>query len=422
MPRVYLTLLRACSIFFSGIAAVTTANLIINIGGTSIYSQYTLLTGISSLLPFIDLGVGYKVNSIMLDNHAFPNRELRSELNRCFTVLVGLSLIFSAISLLLFMNGNFRNLTEFGILPSDQKLVLFILFFTFFNVPLSIGSRILFANGEIARPILYSIAGSIFSIISLVLLWVLPTDEIRYLSLIPILMMNLVNLALFRHVQTRTNFAVKIDRKLLDRKLFEVVTYGLQASMLISLLPITLQLPKYFLGSKGLAGEVANYSIFLLFLQPLVAVASFTIFADLPRIRSLESATSKKVAFLRVTTYAILIGLLSSLILIAITMTNLRFPIMLPSGDIMKSLLILVPLITVKQFFISLFTKPKNMNYLILANLLSVLIAALILIVSGDFSAKSGIMIFLIADSVISVVFSLFFLNRHLLILEENSD
>jgi O-antigen/teichoic acid export membrane protein len=88
----------------------------------------------------------------------------------------------------------------------------------------------------------------------------------------------------------------------------------------------------------------------------------------------------------------------------------------------MKSLLILVPLITVKQFFISLFTKPKNMNYLILANLLSVLIAALILIVSGDFSAKSGIMIFLIADSVISVVFSLFFLNRHLLILEENSD
>ena len=419
MPRNYLTLLRSASVLLSGIGALAVANLMLHFGGDSIYAHYALLTGISAMLPFIDLGIGYKVNSVILDYHADAKTNISKELSLCFTLLVTISFIFSLILFILFMSGQFAFFVLLGLQKSDSLLLLIIMLLTFLNIPLSMGSRILLADGKVVRPLIYSILGTLLSIASLSLLLVLPKNQFVYLSIVPMLVMNFSNFGLLRYVQKKKRFVFSIDFNLLQGNIYEILKYGLQASLLISFLPIALQIPKYLLGSKNLTTEIAQYSLFLLFLQPLVAVSSFTIFSDLPKIRKTQNLTTQGIAIVKTLAYSVSVGFISTSALIVISLSNLWLPFRLPNKDLIIFLLALVPLITVKQIFISLFTKPKNMIYLIATYLTSSFIALAFFIVFGNFSAKSAISLFLLTDAFFSLVFSLFFLKRHLLILRQ---
>jgi len=421
MTRKYLTIARSISLVLSGIGGLLVANLMLQVGGESIFARYALLTGISAIFPFVDLGIGYKINSIILDQHAKTNPNLGDDLNRCFTLLVTISLLLSTSTLLLYVFIGFEFSEYFGVPRSDSKLILAILLLTFSNVPLSVGSRVLLADGQIIRPIIYGMLGTVLSMASLSFLLILPKNKFTYLSVVPMLVMNLVNLGLLRYVQNKTKYQLSIDFKLLKQESLKIINFGAVACAVNSTLPISLQIPKYILGSQNLTSEISEYSLFLLFLQPLVAVSSFSIYSDLPKIRRILNRVLQKKAIFKSIAYSLFVGLISTSFALVISLVNFQFPIRLISSEIGIYLFVLVPLITLKQIFISIFTKTKNMLYILATSIFSAIIALVFLVFFGIYTAKSVIGIFLLTDSLFSTLISILLFYRHLFFLRRES-
>ena len=388
--------------------------MIIRVGGNQSYAHYSILIGVSSLLPFLDFGIGYKVNSIILDHHAMGNVDVKNELSRCATILVCISTGSILISFFLYGVGVFEKLTIFGFETSDSFLIEIILVLTFINVPLSLGSRILFAEGKVLRPQLIGLGGTLLTLSTLPLLRIMQLNQIKWLSVIPILTMVVVNSILFLHVQAKSNFRITLSLKFIDSNLKNIFNYGLKATIVTSFFPVILQIPKYVLGFSNSISEIAAYSIWLLFVQPIISVSAFHTFSVLPRIRKTSNRLKQKKDILENYFYGSLVGIGLAVVLNALVLINPFSKITLPSSSLSFYLIVLIPLYVFRQNVIATFTNIGNLKLLIGTYAISLIISLGIYISLDNFTASNSILTFLITESLISFFITILIFRRHL--------
>jgi len=402
------------TLFLSGISGLIIANTIINVGDVESYAHYSILIGITALLPFLDFGIGYKVNSIILNHYAISNPQVRRDLSRCATILTCISCILILISLLLYHIGVFGNLTSIGFQTDDALLIEIILVLTFINVPLSLGSRILFAEGNVLKPQLVGLGGTLFTLLFLPIVVILPENQFKWLSVIPILSMVIVNAILTHQVQTKSVFRMAFDIKLIDREIKPIFQYGLKATIVTSFFPIVLQVPKYALGSENMNHEIAKYSLWLLFIQPIISVSTFSTYGALPNIRKTYEQTKQKKRIIQTYLYSSLVAFVLAVFLTTLVLINPFEKLTLPSVAFSSYLILLLPIYVFRQNVTATFTNVGNLSLLKITYAISLIIAMGIYMSLNNFTATNSILVFLLSESLICLLLTLSMFKRHL--------
>jgi O-antigen/teichoic acid export membrane protein len=407
------TLIRLSSLLISGFSSILIANFILEISGDTEFARYSLLIGITSLLPFIDFGIGYRINALILDHHSIYNQQIRNDLSRCFTMLVIIWLTLSVSTLLVFQYTRFDLHALIGLESNDQILILAILLLTFANVPLSIGSRILIADGRILIPLVASLAGTTITLAALPIFFNLAPSKTRYLGVIPMLIMVFVNIFVFLYAQKKTEFRVNFVLNSSRTGIFEILSYGLSATLTNSFTPIILQLPKYILGHQGNTREVSQYSLFLLFLQPIIAASTFSLLAVLPDIRRTAAEKGQFRSIVSAYTFSLAVGFVLSIAYLAVSELPIQFPVNFPKQQLCFLLLLLVPFQILRQNLTATFTNRRNLRFFLMTFSATLLIVLIFQQWIHSISAFGAILSIVLFESVLSCAISILFFRRH---------
>lgn len=417
----FLSLMRLLSILASGFSGLLIANTILSRGGTVSYANYAILIALPSLLPFLDLGLGLKLNSLILDDLSNPKKTTLADLNRITTFLFFFNSFLMLVVLILINSQVYELAVNFGFVEADRIVVGIILILTLFNVVLSLGSRVLFAIGNTFRPLMTNLIGTILILVSLPLIRFIPTHSFRWLSLLPMIVMVLVNVSLFSYSQKESGYRLSINPKLLDKKLLGFFKFGFLATLVATVIPISLQIPKYLFGIMGSTREIANYTLFLLFLQPLVSISVYGALGVVPKIRALSEVKRQSVLIRDTYIFSSIVGALLSIGLCLIIYSVQSLPMQLPPKDLLLFLVVLVPILSLRQNLLSTFTKVENLQLFLFSSTLSIVSSSILFTQVGAFTAYKAIGIFLLFDNTFAVILSFIFYKKHLNILRLSS-
>ncbi|MGN6407162.1 MAG: lipopolysaccharide biosynthesis protein [Curtobacterium sp.] len=155
----------------SGLLGIVTSRLILSSYGTDAYAQYGLLSTITTLLPFADLGIAaVLINTIAGSDHPRTDDLVRRTLTTAIRVLLSSGAVIVSIGAVITLAGWWPALLGHGLLPGSGPIAAFLCLTVFGLVlPLGVGSRILvglqknttqLAVSAVVAPFIFLIVGS----------------------------------------------------------------------------------------------------------------------------------------------------------------------------------------------------------------------------------------------------------------------
>ncbi|MBO3100541.1 lipopolysaccharide biosynthesis protein [Cellulomonas fengjieae] len=146
----------------TGVAGIVTSRLIIEHYGVDAFAQYGLLTALSSLLPFADLGIAaVLINVVASSANARTDPEVRRTITSALRILLVSASVIAGVSLLIGALGLWPTLLGDGLVPGDGSRAATLSMVVFaLALPLAVGQRLLVASGQAAKATVISGLGS----------------------------------------------------------------------------------------------------------------------------------------------------------------------------------------------------------------------------------------------------------------------
>src|SRR5690606_29564784 len=165
----------------SGLIGIVTSRLIVTNFGVDAYAQYGLLTTLSSLLPFADLGLAAVViNAVAQSKDPRRDPYVARAIASAIRILLLSGVIIGLVAVALYFSGLWRTLLGPSLTPGAGELAAALCMVTFgFAVPLTVGQRILVGLGKASTQVASQavVAPFMFLSIGACVLFSLPMGE-----------------------------------------------------------------------------------------------------------------------------------------------------------------------------------------------------------------------------------------------------
>ncbi|NYD68417.1 oligosaccharide flippase family protein [Agromyces atrinae] len=293
----------------TGVLGILTSRLIITEFGTDAYAQYGLLSSLSSLLPFADLGIAAVViNAVAQSKSVRTDHDMMRAITSAFRVLIISGFVIVAAAVVVTFAGWWPLILGEGLLPGGEWAALACLAVFGIGLPLTVGPRILVGLGRTATQISVQsiIAPFIMLAVGACVLFALPAAE--FLAVFPYIAAALV--AVISLVIARRAISPQLGNAVREiahpRRTPGVKVFNLAWPMLVQMLalPIAMQTSRILVSHLGGIDDLAEYNVaaqlFGIALQTIAAagVALWPIFARARSAGVVESPAKPVLWFL----------------------------------------------------------------------------------------------------------------------------
>ena len=293
----------------SGILGIFTSRLIISHFGTDAYAQYGLLSTLSTLLPFADLGMAAVViNAIAGSGDPKHDPYVRRAVTTAFRILIGAGTVILLVALGITLLGWWPALLGAGLAPGSGDLAAFLCLGIFgLALPLTVGQRILVGLEKTTLQVAtqFVVAPFMFLAVGAVALFALPSgDYLAVFSYIAAALVSVLCLSFAgRLLKPQVGHAIRDIPRV--RSVRNVAAFGLAWPMLAQMLalPIAMQTDRLLLSHLTTGTELAQYNLatqlFGLILQTIAAagVALWPVFARARSADRVETPWRATLAF-----------------------------------------------------------------------------------------------------------------------------
>ncbi|CAN5330780.1 oligosaccharide flippase family protein [soil metagenome] len=308
----------------AGLAGIVTSRLVIQHYGVRAFAQYGLLTGLTSLMPFADLGVAAVLVNVIAGSLApRSDREVRRTITSAFRILSVSATIIGSVAVAIGLLGWWPAILGEGLMPDGGALAATICLVVFaVALPLGVGQRVLVAIGQTSKQTAISGIASPLVLCgvatSLALAWAFGpyVAVFSYLANATVALVCLVLAA--RLLSPQVVAAARDVPKLRAVRGAQVIDVAWPMLVQMIALPIAMQTDRLLLSHLAPVNELAQYNfgaqIFGMISQVIAAagVAMWPIYA---RARATGTITSPARPTMIFTGAASALGLLSSVLL-----------------------------------------------------------------------------------------------------------
>ncbi|MCC2322704.1 oligosaccharide flippase family protein [Cellulomonas xiejunii] len=293
----------------AGLAGIATSRLIIEHYGVDAFAQYGLLTGLTGLMPFADLGVAAViVNAVASAAQPRTDREVRRTITSAFRILLVSATVIATVAVVIGALGWWPALLGDGLMGERGATAATVCLLVFaLALPLGVGQRVLVALGRnaqqtalggIASPlVLCGVAGSV------ALAWAFGpfVAVFSYVANAAVAFVSLVLAA--RLLSPQVTAAARDVPRLRSVPGAKVVDVAWPMLVQMVALPIAMQTDRLLLSHLAGAGELAEYNLgaqtFGLINQVVGAagVALWPVYARARAAGRIESPARASVAF-----------------------------------------------------------------------------------------------------------------------------
>lgn len=257
--------LRLLTLILGALITLLMTKLLINIFGVDGYAKYVVITAISSLIPFADLGLGLSVFNVYSkqDLDESLTLEAKERISLSFYLICTFA-CFALIVIFLFSNVQFferllsRNL---GYLRSNDALI--ILGITFISTPLTLGFRKMYAKGNVLKAILLSFLIPLLNLLITLLLIPHSQRADQWIIFAPSMSYLIANLIAFFNADVHRDL-VPLSFYHFKSKSYPLLRFASYATLFSSLIAVMLQFPKFYFAQQNAQINVAKYAILLL--------------------------------------------------------------------------------------------------------------------------------------------------------------
>lgn len=264
----------------SAILGVVSTRLIIDHFGTGAYSQYLLLLGIGSLLPFADLGMAAALtNAVSASEDPAHDPEVRRVLTTAIRVLVGSATVIVLVAALITVGGWWPRLLGDGLLPhGGPAAAALCVAMIGISIPAGIGQRIWTGIGRNHVPI--ALLGLQTPVVLVCLLGIVTfhTGGGTYLPVIPYVVTFVISVGstLLAGKQIGPAFwgALHDAPRLASVRGGKVLDIAWPTLIQLIALPIAMQTDRLILSHVSNASNLAEYNLAAQMYVPIYLIAS----------------------------------------------------------------------------------------------------------------------------------------------------
>jgi O-antigen/teichoic acid export membrane protein len=294
----------------SGVLGILTSRMIISHFGTDAYGQYGLLTTMTALLPFADLGIAAVViNTIAGSTEPRTDLLVRRTIVTAVRILIASGSVIAGVGIIITLVGGWPTLLGHGLIPGSGSIAAMSCLITFGVVlPFTIGQRILIGLRRTGTQVASQVVVAPFMFLSVVILVAFSVPAGSYLAVFSYVGNGLISVV-----------CVLISARLLSpqvgRALREVprlrsvpgvpvmhTAWPMLAQMLA--LPVAMQTDRLLISHLTVGDQLAKYNLasqlFGLVLQTIstAGVALWPIYAKARSNSSIESPAKPTLWFL----------------------------------------------------------------------------------------------------------------------------
>jgi O-antigen/teichoic acid export membrane protein len=294
----------------SGVLAIFTSRLIITSFGTEAYGQYGLLTTITTLLPFADLGIAAMViNSIAGSSSVRTDVQVRRTIVTAFRILLTSGAVIAGLGGVVTLLGGWHFLLGDGLIPGSGGTAAFICLLVFgVTLPLTVGQRILVGMQRTSTQVASQAVVAPFMLLSIFTVSALSAPVGSYLAVFSYIGNGLVSVICIivsaRLLSPQLRLAVKELPRLRSAPGVPVMAtaWPMLAQMLA--LPVAMQTDRLLLSHLSSSDQLASYNLasqmFGIVLQTVATagVALWPIYAKARVNASIESPARPTLYFL----------------------------------------------------------------------------------------------------------------------------
>ena len=312
----------------SGLIGIFTSRLIITHFGTDAYAQYGLLSTLSTLLPFADLGMAAVViNAIAGSSGPRSDPVVRRSITTALRILIVAGGIIAAAALAITLLGWWPAILGSGLTPGSGSIAAFLCLAVFgITLPLTVGQRILVGLDKTTLQTATQFVVAPFMFLSIAVLIMLSVPADSYLAVISYVAAGLVSVICLilaaRSLHPQVGAAFRAVPHV--RREPNVAAFGLAWPMLAQMLalPIAMQTDRLLLSHLTHGTELAQYNLatqlYGMILQTIAAagVAFWPVYARARSASRIESPFRPTLVF---TAGGVVAGLLLTAVLPWIT-------------------------------------------------------------------------------------------------------
>jgi O-antigen/teichoic acid export membrane protein len=294
----------------SGVLAIFTSRLIITNFGTEAYGQYGLLTTITTLLPFADLGIAAVViNSIAGSSSVRTDVQVRRTIVTAFRILLMSGAIIAGAGVVITLLDGWNFLLGDGLIEGSGGIAALICLLVFgLGLPLTVGQRILVGMQRTSTQVASQAVVAPFMLLSIFTVSSLALPVGSYLAVFSYVGNALVSVICIvisaRLLSPQLRLAVRELPRLRSAPGVPVMAtaWPMLAQMLA--LPIAMQTDRLLLSHLSSTQELASYNLasqmFAIVLQTIATagVALWPIYAKARVNASIESPAKPTLYFL----------------------------------------------------------------------------------------------------------------------------
>ena len=275
----------------SGLIGIVTSRLIVTNFGVDAYAQYGLLTTLSSLLPFADLGLAAVViNAVAQSKDPRRDPYVSRAIASAIRILLVSGFVIATVALILYFTGVWRLVLGDALTPGAGELAATLCMVTFgLAVPLSVGQRILVGLGKTSTQVATQSVVAPFMLLSIgacVLLSLPAGDYIAIFSYLGNALVSIICLVIAgRGLAPNLGRAVRDIPRLRTAPSVRVLHLAWPMVVQMIALPIAMQTGRILVSQFGTTDDLAQYNLgyqlFAIALQTISAagVALWPIFA-----------------------------------------------------------------------------------------------------------------------------------------------
>jgi O-antigen/teichoic acid export membrane protein len=251
----------------SGVLAILTTRMIISNFGEAAYAQYGLLTNITALLPFADLGIAAVIiNTIAGSPSPRTDVQVRRTIVTAMRILVSSGTIIAGVALLITLLGAWPALLGKGLIPGSGGIAALLCLVVFGLVlPLTVGQRILVGLQRTSTQVASQAVVAPFMFLSIFALVAISAPAGSYLAVLSYVGNGLISVICIvisaRLLSPQLRLALKELPRLRSAPGLPVMhaAWPMLAQMLA--LPIAMQTDRLLLSHLGTRAELAQYNL-----------------------------------------------------------------------------------------------------------------------------------------------------------------
>lgn len=251
----------------SGLIGIFTSRLIITQFGTDAYAQYGLLSTLSTLLPFADLGMAAVVINALAGS-ADPRTDpvVRRSITTALRILIVAGAVIVCGALAITLLGWWPILLGSGLTPVSGSIAAFLCLAVFgITLPLTVGQRILVGLNKTTLQTATQFVVAPFMFLSIALLVMLAVPADSYLAVLSYIAGGIVSVLCLilaaRSLHPQLGAAFRAVPRI--RREPNVAAFGLAWPMLAQMLalPIAMQTDRLLLSHLTHGTELAQYNL-----------------------------------------------------------------------------------------------------------------------------------------------------------------